>query len=334
MKKKMLALVAVFATLFAGTLRAQPAEGDAAERPALAVLPLQDETGALGYWWHGGGEAAMRDLFVTEMSGIGGVHVLDRERLDALMRENGVPLTRAFDLGPDDLALGRTGRRLGVDYFLVGAVTEYGATEGSVTATVRAGIFDVSTGEIVWADEATAEVPDDGGRSGFDRVMKPIVRELARKARSSGFMLGQALRARRSDEGDGEERAGRFRATIEVTGRLATGDRERGSAEVEFEGTTRRGDLVRGRGTLRFEARPTEGGLVLDRGDLRFEGLLGEGGEARRIRGTAELRFGGEKLELDGGGRFAAEAEARVQYTYGTAARVRDRRALPREGVF
>ncbi len=95
-----------------------------------------------------------------------------------------------------------------MQYFLTGAVTEYGAQGTSAsapsvgglpgfsggkktfTAAANARIIDTTTGEILWADEARGEDSkfklNIGGFGGgvdyddrqFDKVMKPVVQQL------------------------------------------------------------------------------------------------------------------------------------------------------------
>jgi curli biogenesis system outer membrane secretion channel CsgG len=94
----------------------------------------------------------------------------------------------------------RVGKLLGVNYLLTGAVTEYGVTgtgghsrsigrlpgisggKHAFVAAINARIFNVNTGEIVWADEArnqTSSIGDgQNDQKMFDNVMKPTIREL------------------------------------------------------------------------------------------------------------------------------------------------------------
>lgn len=165
------------------------------EKPRIAVLEFEHKAGG-GYWWQGGAEA-MQDVFVTELVKSGKFRVIDREQLNAMMRERG--LATSGDLDPASAV--RIGKMIGADYFLTGAVTEYGVTDkgGSgfgisikkrdFVAAANARLIDVETGEIVWADEARAQettskvrVRGVGGgvddQRMFDKVMKPVVQEL------------------------------------------------------------------------------------------------------------------------------------------------------------
>jgi curli biogenesis system outer membrane secretion channel CsgG len=118
-------------------------------------------------------------------------------------------LTLSGDVDPATAV--RVGKLLGVNYILTGAVTEYGVTDkharsaaetkgrragararrGPFVAAMKASLIDTSTGEIVWADEASQEESSAsvsvGGFGGgvddqrmFDKVMKPTIQKLSR----------------------------------------------------------------------------------------------------------------------------------------------------------
>jgi curli biogenesis system outer membrane secretion channel CsgG len=177
---------------------------DAQDKPRIAVLEFENKANSGWHWWSDRGAAAMQDVFVTELVKSGKFRVIDRERLDALMREKNLSLSG--DVDPSTAV--RAGQLLGVEYFLVGSVTEYGATDVSgggggrfglpgvsagkktFVAAANARIIDAETGEILWADEARGEDSNVrvrvGGIGGgvdndermFDKVMKPVVQEL------------------------------------------------------------------------------------------------------------------------------------------------------------
>lgn len=188
-------LCALFLTAFA----VMPA--DAADKPRVAVLEIKNKADNQ-YWWHGGGEAA-QDVFVTELVKSGKYSVIERERLNAIMQEKGLNLSG--DIDPSTAM--QIGKLLGADYMLAGSVTEYGEDTAEArapgvrrlpgfrvgkknfTAAIDARLFNVSTGEIVWADSARHEdssvkvnVGGFGGgkddRRMFDKVMRPAIQDL------------------------------------------------------------------------------------------------------------------------------------------------------------
>jgi len=165
------------------------------DKPRVAVLEFKNKADNQ-WWWHGGAEAA-QDVFVTELFKSGKFRVVEREQLEALMREKG--LTLSGDVDPSTAV--RVGKLLGVNYLLTGSVTEYGNTsvggggfgvsagKKKFVAALNARLIDTSTGEISWADEARKEEASikvqvfgvGGGVDDermFDKVMKPCIQEL------------------------------------------------------------------------------------------------------------------------------------------------------------
>ncbi len=171
-------------------------------KPRIAVLEFKNK--AENQWWYSNGAQAAQDVFVTELVKSGKFRVIDREQLAALMQEKNMSL--AGDIDPATAI--KAGKLFGCQYFLTGAVTEYGAqgTEAhgagvrglpgfsggkkTFVAAMNARIIDTTTGEIVWADEARGEDSHfrlsiggfGGGVSGdsrmFDKVMKPVIEQL------------------------------------------------------------------------------------------------------------------------------------------------------------
>jgi len=194
--------ILVSACLLAAVLAPAPATAAAGEKPRIAVIEFVNKADNQ-YWWHGGA-AAMQDVFVTELVKSGKFRVMEREQIAAIMREKG--LTLSGDIDPTTAM--QIGKLLGVNYMLTGSITEYGRTDAGAhgrsvgrlpgfnagkstfVAAANARIFDVSTGEILWADEARGEDSkvkvSVGGFGGgvdndqrmFDKVMKPVVQEL------------------------------------------------------------------------------------------------------------------------------------------------------------
>jgi curli biogenesis system outer membrane secretion channel CsgG len=171
-------------------------------KPRIAVLEFKNK--ADNQWWYHGGAAAMQDVFVTELVKSGKFRVIDREQLAALMQEKNLSIEG--DIDPRTAI--KAGKLLGCQYFLTGAITEYGTTgteahgagvgglpgfsggKKTFVAAANARIIDTTTGEIVWADEARGEDAkfrlSIGGFGGgvtddermFDKVMKPVVQQL------------------------------------------------------------------------------------------------------------------------------------------------------------
>jgi curli biogenesis system outer membrane secretion channel CsgG len=165
------------------------------DKPRIAVLEFKNK--ADNQWWYHGGAEAAQDVFVTELVKSGKFRVVEREQLEALMQEKNLSLSG--DVDPKSAV--RIGKLLGVNYLLTGAVTEYGNTDVSgggggvyagkrkFVAALNARLIDTSTGEVVWADEASQEEASirvsvfgvgggvDDNRM-FDKVMKPCIQKL------------------------------------------------------------------------------------------------------------------------------------------------------------
>lgn len=204
--KKMIVLTLCAAL---AVITAAPIADAASDKPRIAVIEFKNKADNQ-YWWHGGAEA-MQDVFVTELVKSGKFSVIEREQLNAIMREKGLTLSGDVDAS----TAMKIGNLLGVQYMLTGSITEYGKTDAGAhgrrvgrlpgfragkstfVAAANARIFNVSTGEIVWADEARAEdskvkvsVGGFGGgvandRRMFDKVMKPVVLELTASIKSA-----------------------------------------------------------------------------------------------------------------------------------------------------
>lgn len=174
-----------------------------ADKPRVAVLEFGHK--ALEAHWSRAGEAA-QDMLITELVKSGRFTVVDRERLDALMREKNLSLSG--DIDPRTAV--QAGKLLGVEYIIFGNVTEF----GEETAKARVGfgvgldvkrkkfisaldarLVSTTTGEILWADKARKEesnvnvfVFGTGGgvddRRMFDKVLLPCVEELAGKLKN------------------------------------------------------------------------------------------------------------------------------------------------------
>jgi curli biogenesis system outer membrane secretion channel CsgG len=178
------------------------ASGDG--KPRIAVLEFTSKAENQWYsWWYKNGASAAQDVFVTELVKSRKFVVVEREKINAIMQEKG--LTLSGDVDPKTAM--RIGKLLGVNYMLTGAVTEYGNTDVNAhgsgigripgfgvhkrnfVAALNARLINVSTGEIVWADEARKEESSSsvsvGGFGGgvndermFDKVMKPCIQTL------------------------------------------------------------------------------------------------------------------------------------------------------------
>lgn len=166
----------------------------------VAVLEFGNKAAHGG--WGRVGEAA-QDMFITDLVKSGKFSVIDRERLDAIMREKNLSLSG--DVDPRTAI--QAGKLLGVEYLLFGNITEFGETENKAkvgwgiavdvkkkkfVSALDCRLVSTTTGEIVWADtgkkeESNVKVFVFGSGGGvddermFDKVLRPVVDELAEK---------------------------------------------------------------------------------------------------------------------------------------------------------
>jgi curli biogenesis system outer membrane secretion channel CsgG len=206
--KRVLSLILCAALALVLTASLMAAQGGSSGKPRIAVLEFANK--ANNQWWFSNGAAAAQDVFVTELVKSRKFVVIEREKINSIMEEKGLTLSKDIDA---KTAM-QIGKLLGVNYMLTGALTEYGNTDSGAhgpgvgnlpsfgvhkrtfVAALNARVFNVSTGEIVWADEARKEESSSsvsvGGFGGgvhddrmFDKVLKPIIQELVASLKSS-----------------------------------------------------------------------------------------------------------------------------------------------------
>jgi len=172
----------------------------------VAILEFKNKTEGYAWSWYRAGEAA-QDMFVTELVKRGSFRVMERERLEAILEEKNLHLSG--DIDPKTAV--KLGKMIGVEYLIVGAVTELGVADRNVNvptylfggrvpsvdvrsqkmdAALDARAFSTTTGEIVWAETASESTSDSSvyvaGAGGgvedhrkLDRLLRPVVMKLA-----------------------------------------------------------------------------------------------------------------------------------------------------------
>lgn len=188
------------ASVFVGSALLDAAEEKAA-KPRVAVLEFKNK--APNAWGHAG--AAAQDILISELVKKGKYTVIDRERLSALMQEKNLSLSG--DVDPKTAV--KAGKLLGVEYVIVGSVTEFGSVKSGAstgwlggrlpnvevgtnrfTAAIDARAISTTTGEIIWADTARESTSDarvyvNGAGGGAvdeaqaDKVIRPVCAQLA-----------------------------------------------------------------------------------------------------------------------------------------------------------
>ncbi len=167
-------------------------------KPRIAVVDFENKAGGWG-GWRLGNQAA--DMLTTEIVKTDKYSVMEREKLDAVLKEQNLGQSGRVD--PSTAA--KIGKILGVDVIVTGAVTEFGKSEAggggwalNIKKDTYAGVIDarmirVNTGEIIWADTAKGSsanvrvrVKGYGGGKGYDEkiasdVLRDAVKEMAKK---------------------------------------------------------------------------------------------------------------------------------------------------------
>lgn len=179
----------------------------AGAKPRVAVLEFKNKVEGYAWSWYRAGEQA-QDIFVTELVGTERYRVVERERLQDILREKNLSLSG--DIDPKTAV--QLGKLLGVEYLVAGSLTELGVADrgvrvpgglfGSRLPSVSVGsqkmdvaidarAFSTSTGEIVWSDSAKDSTSDSkvfvAGAGGgvddkrkLDRLIRPVVAKLVK----------------------------------------------------------------------------------------------------------------------------------------------------------
>jgi curli biogenesis system outer membrane secretion channel CsgG len=166
----------------------------------VAVMDFENKA-QYGGWRVGRGAS---DILMTELAKTGKFSVMERDKLASVIKEQDLGASGRFD--PSTAA--RIGKLIGVEYIVTGAVTEYGQSAsggggGGVHvgkkgyhASVDVRMVDANTGEIVFADSASASkssldvhVFGFGGGESFNEkkasaVMREAIKEIAAKITS------------------------------------------------------------------------------------------------------------------------------------------------------
>ncbi len=178
-----------------------------AGKPRVAVIDFDSEE--RNFWSHWRDhkhevEFEVNALFMNELVKSGKFTVIERQRLDAILQEQGLSLSGQVSANSAVSA----GQLLGVDYMLTGRITKFGerqvggqagwriamsAKKKTLEGGLSVRLINTTTGEIVFADEATGEdsnfkftVFGTGGgvdydETAVDKVFRPAVEELSRK---------------------------------------------------------------------------------------------------------------------------------------------------------
>ena len=152
-------------------------------RRKIAVVEFENKTaygkGRLG--------TSCADILTTELGKSNKFILVEREKMDALLKEKRLQESGAFT--PDELAV--NGKLLGLNAIVTGSISQFGVkTEGTdlllyegkkqiAEVTVDLRIVDVGTGKIIWTEAGKGQaikkvstVVGLGGRAGYDETLE------------------------------------------------------------------------------------------------------------------------------------------------------------------
>jgi curli biogenesis system outer membrane secretion channel CsgG len=180
-RRALLLAIVMLAAATASAQRASLTMFTGADEEIGALIAWTAKNPAATMWWTAGGALAAQDVFVTEIVATGKVGVVEREQLEAVVRE----MVKSASGNVDQDAAATLGKRLGFRYLAVAVVTEMAVVDKTAGAVVRGRLIDTNTGEIVWADEARVSVGGFGGgvddERMFNTILKPAIQQLVAK---------------------------------------------------------------------------------------------------------------------------------------------------------
>ena len=146
-----------------------------AQEKRVAVFDFEDKTSGSYRWWHGKGVGnGMSEMLVTALVKSKKFKVYERSAMDKIMNEQKLGLSGAVT----QQTAAQVGKLLGVQYAIIGAVSELGYSKGGVGGRVRGigvgvnktaavvgidiRIIDVETGEIIFSENVRKEKSKSG----------------------------------------------------------------------------------------------------------------------------------------------------------------------------
>lgn len=207
MRKRSTTLILIYCTAIAFVFSALATPVALAGKPRVAVIDFDSEDRNFWSSWADHKdevEFEVNALFMNELVKSGQFTVIERQRLDDILKEQGLSLSGQVSAG----SAVQAGKLLGVDYMLTGRITKFGerqvggkagwgialsAKKKTLEGGLSVRLINTTTGEIVFADEATGEdsnfkvsVFGTGGgvdydQTAVDKVFRPAVEELSRK---------------------------------------------------------------------------------------------------------------------------------------------------------
>lgn len=141
----------------------------------VAVFNFEDKSDQSWHWWDGKSPGdGMADMLTTELVKSGKYTVIERQEIQSLMDEQNLGMTGRVT----EQSAAQIGKLLGVELAVVGAVTEFGQTQGGTggrikgfglgfksqkaTVAVDVRFINTTTGEIIAAENVRKEESSTG----------------------------------------------------------------------------------------------------------------------------------------------------------------------------
>jgi curli biogenesis system outer membrane secretion channel CsgG len=178
MKKSIIIYSIVLVTIvFAAAVLGQNTSSDRRLKKRIAVFDFDDKTNHAYHWWTGQpvGEG-MADMLVTALVKTGNYQVFERQEIQKIMGEQQLGQTGAVT----QESAAQVGKLLGVELAIIGAVTEFGYSQGTIggalkqkglglgvkstkaTVAVDVRFVNTTTGEIITAESVRKEESKKG----------------------------------------------------------------------------------------------------------------------------------------------------------------------------
>jgi len=152
----------------------KPPRAEKSTKPRIAVLEFTSGTNTSN--WSGGAAASAQEMVIKELTGSSKFVVTPRKKTQASVGNQTLTVS-----GADTTSTAvRIGKLLGVNYVLIGNVTEY--TASAFAAKIQ--LVDVSTGTVIRTDEARNTDPSltKVGAGTLilpnSNLMKPVIQKL------------------------------------------------------------------------------------------------------------------------------------------------------------
>jgi curli biogenesis system outer membrane secretion channel CsgG len=125
-RKLLVLIISLFALLIANFVFAQ--------EKRVAVFDFEDKTDGSWHWWHGKGVGyGMTDMLVTALVKSDKFRVFERDALDKIMQEQKLGLSGLVT----EQTAAQVGKLLGVQFAILGSVTELGYKKGGVGGRLK-----------------------------------------------------------------------------------------------------------------------------------------------------------------------------------------------------